>query len=61
MTDHTVDRTMQGLNEALAHAKGEAVPGLALHPQLAAGPGRSASGPLAKPKRNSQIGEDILE
>jgi putative transcriptional regulator len=31
MTDHTVDRIMQGLTEALAHAKGEAAQDLALH------------------------------
>jgi hypothetical protein len=61
MTDHAADRIMQGLNEALAHAKGEMVPDLALHPQLAAEPGRSASGPLAKPKHNSQIVEETRD
>lgn len=61
MTNHAADRIMQGLNEALAHAKGEMVPNLALHPQLAAEPRRSASEPQAKPKRNSQIVEETLD
>ncbi|WP_096703904.1 helix-turn-helix domain-containing protein [Magnetospirillum sp. 15-1] len=31
MTDHAADRIMQGLSEALAHAKGEMIPDLAPH------------------------------
>jgi hypothetical protein len=61
MTDHAADRITQGLNEALAHAKGEMVPGLALHPQLAAEAASSAHTPPAKSDCNSQIIEETPE
>lgn len=61
MTNHAANRVTHGLNEALAHAKGEMVPNLVLHPQLTAEPRRSASEPQAKPRRDSQIVDETLD
>jgi hypothetical protein len=61
MTDHTADRIVQGLTEALAHAKGEIVPDLTLHPRLPAGSASSAHTPPAKLDCNSQIIDETPE